>query len=214
MSLQNERAIGQQILARIDRLIEIVIAVAIKKPQEAERDFEEGCQVIAELFGLLEQIIGPQNEYLNIAIEEMVAQRMPDQRILDSFDLQPLLEAMFQQVRAQVSAKASTDNLTVEYSDCQVGIETLPNRDQIERALDLLFRNETVLKNHRQDGLYYDYYLPSQKIAVTENGYRQGEEKAIKEYLRRKDGIRVVSVDSGRAGYREIARQIKRQLAI
>lgn len=210
MSLQKERAIGQQILARIDRLIEIVIAVALKKPQETERDFEEGCQIIAELFNLLEQIIGPQSEYRNIAIKEMVTQRIPDQRILDSFDLQPLLEAMFQQVSTQVS----TDNPAVECCDCQVETETMAKRDQVERALDLLFRNETVLKKHRHDGLYFDYYLPSQKIAVAENGLRQGEEKAIREYLRRKDGIRVVSVDSSMAGYREIARQIKRQLAI
>jgi hypothetical protein len=85
------------------------------------------------------------------------------------------------------------------------------SKDRVERALDLLFPRETVCKRYRYNGIYFDYYLPSRKIAVEENGC-QKTENAFKEFLCRKDGIRVATVDNSQTGYREIARQIRRQL--
>lgn len=207
MAISNEKMIGQQILARIDHLIEVVFATGHKNPPEAQQAYDEGCHIIAELFNLLEQIIGPQKEYINTAIKELVAQRIPDQRLLNSFDdFHALLDQMCQRV--------DSSNNMVQDTDYAAVAEVPVGREKVELALDLIFPHETILKKHRYHGIYFDYYLPTLKIAIEEDEYRRETEKALREFLCRRDGIRVVSVDNNIYGYREIARQIKRQLAM
>ncbi len=205
VSISNEKVLGEQILARIDRLIEVLIAVELKNPQEARQSFEEGRRLVAELYGLLEQFIGPHHEYMESAVKELVTQRIPDRRLLQGFSgFTRLLDEVCKQT-------GNSDLQTQDHEDApDAGAPT--SKDKVERALNLIFPRETVWKRHRYNGVYFDYYLPFLKIAVEEGGYHRGTENALKEYLCRRDGIRVAMVDNSIAGYREIARQIKRQL--
>ncbi len=56
--------------------------------------------------------------------------------------------------------------------------------------------------------------MPSLKIAVEEIRYYKDKDRALKDFLCRKYGIKIISVDNNIPGYREIARHIKRQLAV
>lgn len=203
MSIPEEKIIGQQILTGIDHLIEAVIAAELQGQQDARQAFDGGCRLIVELYNLLEKIIGHHPEYMETAVKELVAQRVPDQRLLGA-DFNALLDEMCRRI----------DPGDLEhYGERRTGIEPPAARDKVERALDLLFPREAVLKQQRCGGIYFEYYIPSLKIAVEECGSR-GPENAIREFLCRRDGIRVVRVERGAASYREIARQIKRQLAV
>ena len=203
--MSEERMIGQQILAEIDRLIETLIAAGLRSQQEYRQRFDEGCRLVAQIYDLLEQIIGPNPEYLETAVKELVNQRIPDQRLLNGF-------SGFNALLDEMCKRADSGDLKAQRNEHDADAEGPVSKDQVERALDLLFPRETVWKRHRYNGVYFAYYLPSLKIAVEESGY-QRTENALKEFLCRRDGIRVATVDNSLPGYREIARQIKRQLA-
>jgi hypothetical protein len=205
MSISNEKMLGEQILATIDLLIESLIAAELRSPQEARQSFDEGCQMVAQLFGLVEQLIGPHPEYVVAAVKELVNQRIPDQRLLNGF-------GSFHTFLDEMCKYVSNSGLKAQYSqhDADTGVPI--SKDKVERALDLLFPRQTVWKHHRYNGIYFDYYIPSLKIALDESGSQRAE-NALKDYLCRRDGIRVATVDHSLPGYREIARQIKRQLA-
>ncbi|MGD0621396.1 MAG: hypothetical protein ABSA82_02885 [Thermacetogeniaceae bacterium] len=205
MSISKEKMLGEQILAKIDHLIESLIAAELRSPQESRQSFDEGCQLVAQLFDLLEQFIGPHPEYLETAVKELVNQRIPDQRLLNGF-------SGFNTLLDEMCKRADSSDLKAQRNEHDADAEGPVSKDQVERALDLLFPRETVWKRHRYNGVYFDYFLPSLKIAVEESGY-QRTENALKEFLCRRDGIRVATVDHSLPGYREIARQIKRQLA-
>ena len=147
----------------------------------------------------------PHPEYVETAVKELVNQRIPDQRLVNGFsDFNTLLDEMCKRV--------GSGDLKAQPDEQNGDAEVLVSKDQVERALDLLYPRETVRKRYRYNGVYFDYYLPSQMIAVEETGCQKAE-NALKEFLCRRDGIRVATVDHGLPGYREIARQIKRQLA-
>jgi hypothetical protein len=204
MSISNEKMLGEQILVKIDRLIESLVAAQLRNPQDARQNFNEGCQLVAQLFDLLGQFIGPHPEYVETAVKELVSQRIPDQRLLNGFGgFNTILDEMCQHV--------GSSDLTVRQNGHDADAAGVVNKDKVERALDLLFPRETVWKRHRYNGIYFDYYLPSLKIAVEESG-DQRTENAVKEFLCRRDGIRVATVNNRLTGYREIARQIRRQL--
>jgi len=205
MSISNERMLGEQILAAIDLLIESLIAAELRSPQDVQQSFDEGCQLVAQLFGLVEQLIGAHPEYVVAAVKELVNQRIPDQRLLNGFSrFHALLDEMCKYV--------SNSGLEAQYSQCDADTGAPVSKDKVERALELLFPSQPVCKHHRHDGVYFDYYLPSLKIALEESGSQRAE-NALKDYLCRRDGIRIATVDHSLPGYREIARQIKRQLA-
>jgi hypothetical protein len=204
MSISNEKMLGEQILVKIDCLIESLVAAQLRNPQDARQNFNEGCQLVAQLFDLLGQFIGPHPEYVETAVKELVNQRIPDRGLLNEFDgFNAILDEMCQHVESG------------DLAMCQNGHDAdaarVVNKETVERALDLLFPRETVRKRHRYKGVYFDYYLPSLKIAVEESGDQKAE-NAVKEFLCRRDGIRVATVNNSLSGYREIARQIKRQL--
>ena len=99
MSISNEKMLGEQILAKIDHLIESLVAAKLRNPQDARQSFDEGCQLVAHLFDLLEQFIGPHPEYVETAVKELVNQRIPDQRLLNGFsDFNTLLDEMCKRV--------------------------------------------------------------------------------------------------------------------
>jgi hypothetical protein len=204
MSISNEKMLGEQILVKIDHLIESLVAAQLRNPQDAQQSFTEGCQLVAQLFDLLDQFIGPNPEYIVTAVKELVNQRIPDQGFLNGFSgFNALLDEMCKYVGG--------GGFEARQNGYDADTAGAPSKDRVERALDLLFPRETVWKRHRYNGIIFDYYLPSRKIAVEESECRRTE-NAFKEFLCRRDGIRVATVNSGPAGYREIARQIKRQL--
>lgn len=181
MSISNEKILGEQILARIDRLIEVLIAVELKDPQDARQSFEEGRRLVTQLYNLLEQFIGPHHEYKESAVKELVTQRIPDHRLLKGF-------SGFNRVLDEMCKEAGINDLkTPDHEDAPDTAATT-NKDRVESALNLLFPHETIWKRHRYNGVYFDYYLPFLKIAVEESGYQQRTENVLKEFLCRKDG--------------------------
>lgn len=203
LSIPEEKIIGEQILTDIDQLIEAVIAAGLQNQQDASQAFDGGCRLVAELYALLEKIIGHHPEYMETAVKELVVQRIPDQGLLGT-EFNALLDEMCRRIDQGDSEHCH---------ESRKGVEAPYARDKVERAIGLLFPREAVLKQQRYNGVYFEYYIPSLKIAVEESVCR-GPENAFREFLCRRDGIRVVTVNGGTASYREIARQIKRQLTV
>ncbi len=204
MSLAEERIIGQQILADVDQLIETVFAAGLREQDEYKQEFESGCRLVMEIYSLLEQIIGQGSEYLEAAIKELVKQRIPDQKLLDGFvDFDALFERMCRHASGMLAESGSSSR--------HGGAGSEAARDNVERALDLLFPRAEIVRRPRYNGISFAYYLPVQKIAVDEGGSRE-KGRALKDLQCRREGIRMVSVDKSMSSFREIARHIQRQL--
>ncbi len=209
MPLPNEKVIGEQILTKIDQLIEVIIAATLKNKDDRQKLLEQGYVVTGELLRLLVQLLGPREDYLYTAVKELVRQRLPDQRLLNGFgDFYDLLEEIYQK------ALRIDETLGEEREKIQPVHERGPT-NKIERALAFLFPRVRIFKNHWYKGVNFEYFLPFLKLAVEDINWDRSADCIRKEFLCRKYGIQLLRLDSKKAsGYREMARMIKRRVPI
>lgn len=78
MRQQDGQLLGMKVLAKIDLLIEVISIIGKNKNGEKEDYFLQGCDLVKELRQLLVQMIGPRDDYIKDAIEELIIQRLPD----------------------------------------------------------------------------------------------------------------------------------------
>lgn len=205
MTLSHEKVIGEQILKKIDQLIELIIAASLK-PDDRQKILEQGDFVMSELITLLEQLLGPREDYLCAAVKELIAQRLPDQRMLEGFnDFYDLLEEIYRKVHP----KDDSPRRQGRTGQMQ---KTAPTSN-LERALRFLFPDLQIFKNHRFRGLNFEYYLPSLRLAVEDIAWEKSVNRVRKEFLCRKYGIQLLLLDSRKGGYRDLARVIKRRFS-
>jgi hypothetical protein len=206
MALQRENQIGQQILNKVDQLIDIIYNAGMQEAGLEDPLFDQGCLVVRELFGLLEQIIGPRVEYMYEAVQELIKQRLPDQRLLNEFgDFFEMLDQMLN--HARISHQPLCQGAPV-LEPCAPEL-----RDDLSKALSLLFPSERIIRNFRLQGVILAYYMPSQKLAVDNGDANKDDEKVRREYLCRYQGITLLTVNTQEcSGYRDICRIIRRKL--
>ncbi|WP_338825617.1 hypothetical protein MHOCP_12430 [Moorella humiferrea] len=82
--LRNER-LENEILQRIDALIQHAISVNNEDETARARDLARGVNMVEELGDLLLEILEGKEEHLQALLEQLVAQRLPERRILQSF---------------------------------------------------------------------------------------------------------------------------------
>lgn len=212
--MPDEEMIGQQILTKVDQLIEIIMATSLQEKEERQKQFEQGCLITRELLCLLEQIIGPRDDYLNVAVKELVNQRLPDEKILDrSSGFYDLLEDVCR-VGRELYHYSQEEQNRFSFSKANQVSQKFCN-DPIEQALYFLFPRAKIHKNYLYRGLKFKYYLPSVKLAIEDIAQSKKVNSVRKEFFCRRDGIKLIRLDlCKKVTPREIARFIKKQISI
>jgi hypothetical protein len=206
MAASREMLIGHQVLSKVDSLIEMINVASSSDPELKAQAYEQGCLLTRELVVLLEQIIGPQEEYLNQAVRELINQRLTDQRLINDFDeFFNTLDSICRQVQQEHQQRLALGKPDVRYQP------TGPEAN-LNRVLAMLFPNEQVLRNYNYRGVCFFCFLPGLKLALDLPAPDSGD-FVRKEYFCRKDGIRLVQLSSERmSNYRELLRDLRRQL--
>ncbi len=200
MRQQDGQLLGMKVLAKIDLLIEVISIIGKNKNGEKEDYFLQGCDLVKELRQLLVQMIGPRDDYIKDAIEELIIQRLPDKDMLSSLDvdLSELLDGMYDRDKPS-SLKAVK---RVEARD----------EDPLRKAINYLFPQYKVINNYRKLGCLFKYYIPSLKLAIDK--IEEGSSDSVrKEYICRQSGINFVAIPVKEMSCsREIIKKIKRTL--
>ncbi|MDR9757737.1 MAG: hypothetical protein ACN4A7_02620 [Thermacetogeniaceae bacterium] len=200
MRQQDGQLLGMKVLAKIDLLIEVISIIGKNKNGEKEDYFLQGCDLVKELRQLLVQMIGPRDDYIKDAIEELIIQRLPDKDMLSSLDvdLSELLDGMYDRDKPS-SLKAVK---RVEARD----------EDPLRKAINYLFPQYKVINNYRKLGCLFKYYIPSLKLAIDK--IEEGSSDSVrKEYICRQSGINFVAIPVKEMSCsREMIKKIKRTL--
>lgn len=194
-----DKSPGRQVLVFVDRLVAIITS---GKEGINEEQMKQGYLCMQRLLDILEQMIGPHQEYLKEAVKELIKQRMPDKGY--PADLDNIIDVFYRQLRG-IPDPQPTPNTRAK-------AEVKNPEDKLERAINFLFPRSVVIKDFRHKGQVYQYYIPELKLAVLDCS--GAESNALnREYYNRKAGIQVIAVDCRMLPCsREIARQIKRQV--
>lgn len=201
MSLPGDQMIGHRIISKVDGLIEVITAANMQSSEEQRQELvDRGCLLTGEIISLLVKIIGQNNNYLHEALKELVKQRVSGQGLLaDGFF------ETFEEMHDQAVGKTKVETPAKQVTTTPV--------DDLQRALLLLFPLAKIVKNHKLYGVDLNYFIPSLKLAIIDTATEKDFEQARRDFLFRRDGIQVIRLDAQSAiGYREIARNIKRQL--
>lgn len=205
MTLQDRQLLGKTLLARVDQLIEVIFSLGLEGKEGNRGYYEQGCLLVREILVFLEQLIGPKDEYFNDAIKELIAQRLPDQNLFNSFGgFQEILERMYQEVRSSPPLKPTEESGRKNHS---------PQADDLYKAINYLFSQFNLIKNYRHQGCSFSYYIPALKIAIDDCSGKKGTDLVRKEYICRQSGINFISIPCRELPCsREIIREIKRRL--
>lgn len=204
MSTNEDKRIGEQIVAGIDVLVNMIRLASYEK-EKREELLSRGHGVVQELSALLEKFLGANNHYIMQAIRELVKQRLSVDRSQITGDFFNILEEM-------ISPKEDVPSFSVgsnpPFNASSEGIGC----DNLQRAISFLFPEAKVLKNYRFCGVNFEYYIPSCSLAVVDEAKEKGCQ-ALKDYLCKSRGIRLIRLNTQKlSSYREIARHIKWKL--
>jgi len=94
--LRNNR-LESKILQKVDELIKLTLEAGINNKEEREKQLEKGIALVQEMGDLLLKVLEGRNEHLQALLEQLVSQRLPERRILQSFgnfphDIQYVIE--------------------------------------------------------------------------------------------------------------------------
>lgn len=201
MGLSNEHLLSQQILMKLEHLVELIITINLANADEKE-ELLKRCQLaVDELKGLLQQIIGPHEDYLKTAVKELLLQRLPDREMMEAVEEMDLL-------CGSSDHPEKTDPEQVTWFRSPSG----RNLNILEQGLYFLFPRAKVYRNYKYKGFCFDYYLPAVKLALEEGSQKRNVD-VLKKFFCKKEGIRLVCLDlRGVTSSREVARLIKKQL--
>lgn len=85
-----------QILSSVDELVQCAISAGLKGGAEREEEIARGIALIKAMGDLLAEALEGRTEHMQALLEQLVAQRLPDRRVLQSFgnfsrDLQEII---------------------------------------------------------------------------------------------------------------------------
>ncbi|MDN5348480.1 MAG: hypothetical protein PWP65_2045 [Clostridia bacterium] len=115
-----------QILRRIDELIQYVISLSLLEGVARQEQFQKCCSLVAGMGDMLLEVLEGRKEHLQALLEQLIAQRLPDKRLLKSFGTfnQDLQEIIAQGLNLYLAGKEK--EATVE--------EALQNEAEVETA--------------------------------------------------------------------------------
>ncbi len=201
MGLSNEHLLSQQILMKLEDLVEMIISISLVEADKKEELLKKCKLIVDELKSLLRQIIGPHDEYLTTAVKELLLQRLPDPEMMVAIEELELLHGTG--VR---SKEAGTERGTCFRSPLGRNLNIL------EQGLYYLFPRAKVYRKYKCKGFCFDYYLPAVKLALEDCSQKRSVD-ALKRFFCKREGIRLVCIDfQGVTSSREVARMIKKQL--
>ncbi|MBE3582190.1 MAG: hypothetical protein IMW96_11275 [Thermoanaerobacteraceae bacterium] len=82
--MRNSR-LESQILASVDELVQCAIAVGLKEGEEREEAIARGVELVRLMGDLLVEALEGRTQHMRALLEQLVAQRLPDRKILQSF---------------------------------------------------------------------------------------------------------------------------------
>ncbi|HHY41002.1 MAG TPA: hypothetical protein GX502_07090 [Syntrophaceticus sp.] len=201
MIQQDGQLLGKKVLAKIDLLIEIISIIGRNKIAEKDDYFLQACDLVKELRQLLGQLIGPRDDYIKEAIKELIIQRLPEENMLSSLDvdLSELLNSMYNGVYEKEELSLPKTVQRVEARD----------EDPLRKAIRYLFPQYKVINNYRKLGCLFKYYIPSLKLAI--DNIEEGNTDFVrKECICRQSGINFVAIPVDEMSCsREIIKKIK-----
>jgi len=200
MIQQEGQLLGKKVIAKIDLLIEVLSILGNNRIAKKEDYFLQACDLVKELRQLLEQLIGPRDDYIKEAIKELIMQRLPDRDMLSNLDvdLAELINDMYDKKQPSLPKTIKR----VEPRD----------EDPLRKAINYLFPQYKVINNYRKLGCLFKYYIPSLKLAI--DTIEEGSTDSVrKEWVCRQSGINLVAIPVKEMSCsREIIRKIKRTL--
>lgn len=85
-----------QILSSVDEVVQCAISAGLKSGSEREEEIARGVALVKQMGDLLAEALEGRTEHLQTLLEQLVAQRLPERRVLQSFgnfsrDLQEII---------------------------------------------------------------------------------------------------------------------------
>ncbi|MGI9860229.1 hypothetical protein SDD30_02435 [Moorella naiadis] len=74
-----------EILQRVDELVQCAISIGLKDEATREEELQRGSSLVQAMGDLLLEVLEGREEHLQALLEQLIAQRLPDRRILQSF---------------------------------------------------------------------------------------------------------------------------------
>ncbi|AOQ23914.1 hypothetical protein MTAT_05490 [Moorella thermoacetica] len=133
-----------EVLQRVDELVQCAISISLKDESAREEQLNRGITLVKEMGDLLLEVLEGREEHLQALLEQLIAQRLPDRRVLQSFgnfprDIQQMISNGIASYLASRQEKKGQGNTAAEASnDGVVPVESTP------AGTDLTARDEPV----------------------------------------------------------------------
>lgn len=75
-----------EIIKQVDALIQCALSVSLKDEASRREQIEEGIQRVQKMGSLLLEVLEGREQHFQALLEQLVAQRLPDRRVLQSFN--------------------------------------------------------------------------------------------------------------------------------
>ncbi|WP_406678581.1 hypothetical protein [Moorella sp. ACPs] len=82
--MRNNR-LENEILQRVDELVQCAISISLKDESTRAEQLARGINMVQDIGDLLLEVLEGREQHLQALLEQLVAQRLPDRRILQSF---------------------------------------------------------------------------------------------------------------------------------
>ncbi|MDK2821368.1 MAG: hypothetical protein PWP31_1333 [Clostridia bacterium] len=105
------------ILQRVDELIQCVISIGSNEDIDREEELNRGIKMVKEMGDMLLEVLEGREQHLQALLEQLVSQRLPDRRILKSFGnfSQDIQQIISQGVASYLKSRNEPENEDNDY---------------------------------------------------------------------------------------------------
>ncbi|MDN5325852.1 MAG: hypothetical protein PWP41_548 [Moorella sp. (in: firmicutes)] len=133
-----------EVLQRVDELVQCAISLSLKDESAREEQLNRGIALVKEMGDLLLEVLEGREEHLQALLEQLIAQRLPDRRVLQSFgnfprDIQQMITYGISSYLASRQEKKDQGSIAGE-----AGTEELAPVDSTPAGKDTPARDEPV----------------------------------------------------------------------
>lgn len=234
MTIRSTRELEARILKLAEELIQATIAAGLLEGEEKETHSESAARIAEQICILVVELLEGKEEHLEIVLEQLTLQKLPEAHVLESFgnfpqDLRAIINrgiALYRN-RAVSEGQGSWEETftpkgvsvysgSLDQVECQKTMgrnvmATGPKQETpLKLALKMVYPGSRIIENYEMRGFILQYYLPEQRLAVEEAGF--SGESELKRYWCNQLGIRLLKVDGQPVNARRLARNLKRML--
>jgi len=174
----------------IDQITEKVFTVCLLTGLDSEAEFQRGCQIVAKITLLLQDISTFPGEYLEDGLKQLVEQQLPDARVINNFPaFQETMNNMLREGIAKALESPETESLKpqtlrienaeeqlTEDHEQNVGMDEIdPNEEPMtDRAIPALASGSLTCSNicgfeDKSEGLDLDEPIVSRAAIIAES---------------------------------------------